>query len=363
MSERNPESLSAPQPEQGARHAGLDELVPRVIRAAGERPTLSAEALARIHDNVHAQWHQQTQPARRQRRWGALAAAASVLAISAAVLLRPAAPPAIPGLTLAHVERALGRPMARGDVADPWTPVQEMTAIAQGQTLRTGANDRIALRTTPGMSLRLDNMTELTLLAPGQVQLHQGRIYVDSQPAATGAINANAQTHATGALEVLTPLGRATDIGTQFLVGYQASPAQSEATMWVLVREGLVQVQTHPARATAAAGEQLLVRNNGVLEPSALQSGDTRWAWIESVSPHFNTHGRSAYEFLRWVSRERGMALRFASPRIEQQARQRILSGDIGPMPPSQALVHVLASTELDYAIADDTITITIGAD
>ena len=285
-------------------------------------------------------------------------------AIAVAVLLRPAAPPSVPGTPLAHAERALGHPLARSDHAEPWAPVQEMAAIEVGQTLRTGANDRIALRTTPGLSLRLDSMTELTLLAAGQVELHQGRIYVDSQPSPAATMAATAQTQTSpgdhAALEVLTPLGRATHVGTQFLVEYEASSARSPATMRVLVREGLVQVQTRPTHATAAAGEQLLVRSNGALEQSALPPGDTHWAWIESVSPRFNINGRSAYDFLRWVSREHGMQLRFDAPQTEQRARDRKLGGDIGEMPPAQALAYVLATTEFGYAIADDTITIRI---
>ena len=73
--------------------------------------------------------------------------------------------------------------------------------------------------------------------------------------------------------------------------------------------------------------------------------------WIDTVTPMFRIDGRSLKEFLDWMTRERGLRLRFVSPRAAQAAAGIRLSGSVDGMTLDQALESVLVTSQMSHRI------------
>ena len=192
-----------------------------------------------------------------------------------------------------------------------------------------------------GISLRIDEFTEVAMVTPSRVRLTRGRVYVDT-------IHRTADER----LEIETPAGVASDVGTQFEVRYLADDLR------IRVREGQVVLQTSQARIDSSAGEEMVLDGDHNLIRTRIAGDDPEWQWVGTVAPTPSGDHPRVSTVLRWVARETGQELRFASPEAESRAEKETLNRSVENMTPLQALEVVQQITDFDYAIEDGDIVI-----
>ena len=285
----------------------LDHDLSRLLRLAGPRPRVPADAEARVRVAVHREWTR-TVAARRRRRWAALAAAAAVVA-TAALVLRKAPPPVAPRSAVAVVQHVAGRAvLARGAV------------VRSGDWLQTPEDGRLALQVGGRLSLRLDTSTRVQLQSPSAVWLERGAVYVDSGDG-----------HAEEAIRIDTREGEVREVGTQFQV--RVAPA----SVHVSVRSGEIVLVREQGNHSAAAGVGLDVEG-GAVRSRAVAPFGAAWSWIEAATPAYALEGRRLEELLGWVARETGLAVGFEDEGLARSAARITLRGSTEGLTPPEAL-------------------------
>ncbi len=162
------------------------------------------------------------------------------------------------------------------------------------------------------------------------VELERGALYVDSRVGDEGTV------------EVRTALGVARDVGTQFEVRL------GEGLLTVRVREGTVVLTRDDAVLQIAEGTGVAIEEGRAPLGLAVSSYGPEWDWILEAAPDFEIEGRTALDFLGWVTRETGLELSFRSPEVEQFAGITILHGTIDGLPPGRAAEVVLPGCGLE---------------
>lgn len=288
-------------------HQHNDE-IGELIRFAGEREPVAAERMEAARARVGAHWEQVV--ARRKRRktsstWRNLAIAASlVIAVGAAVLLRPGAPVAD---QLVMIDRMSGEILINGH------PASSGDAFASGSTIETGDNGRIALTFPEGQSVRLDHDTRLLVAASDRIELDRGGVYVDSGTAPDEAHVA-----------IETRFGTATDVGTQFQVRV------SEEQLQVSVREGMVELDRLNAKLLEIdSGHLYQIAASGRESGSSVAGNDPLWNWVTTIAPGFDIEGASLEDYLVWYAREAGLSLEWETAPSRRLASRELLSGSI----------------------------------
>jgi len=303
-----------------------------VLRNAGRRSDPPEDAAQSVRAAVEAQWREVVaQRTRRRRMELSLAAAAALAAIG----LWAARPVLLgTGDRMAEVQFAAGSAQAKAGWLRSWGTVGPGQALFIGETLATSANGRLALALAGGVSVRLDQDTQVRLLGPARISVSRGALYVDS--------GAATDSHRPGLL-VETPAGAVHHLGTQ----YEARVVGSSEVR-IAVREGRVELDTSTgAMHRAAAGEQMTISAAGAVVRSAISPYDEHWQWVAATAPVFNIDGHSLAEFLAWVARELGRDVVYADAATQAEAARVMLSGSISGLNPDQALAAVLPTTPL----------------
>jgi len=332
---------SNPQTPEEERNGAEEQAIARLLRLARPRPAVPAERRERVRSVVHAKWEQSCRWRRRRNVaiWvaGSLAAAAAIL-VGIGLGLRHGLPHSSgSGPMLANAE------IVRGTVhSERLGIIGPGTSIEVGDEFWTSADGRVAIRLEDGTSLRVDTGSRLELVDESVVSLHQGAVYVDSD--STEESNAP--------VEIRTPLGTVTDIGTQFEVRLKSD------SMRLRVREGLVDLKRGARTYRAETGQQLLADSNGEVIAGTMPVHGDAWAWIQEVAPSFELEGRSLQEFLGWVTRETGWRVRFEERSIAAGAPFLILHGSIEGLRPDEAPAAVLPTCGLRHYVENGIITI-----
>jgi ferric-dicitrate binding protein FerR (iron transport regulator) len=315
-----------------------EDIVESLIRSAGRRAEPPEDAYGHVYTIAHEAFRKKTARHRERIRY-LWAGAAAVLVFAVALMMRWT-PPVAQQDALAQVARAAGEvDVATGDM---WRPLAEARArLTPGIKLRTHADGRLALALAGGESLRLAGGTEVMLDEAGRVYVLGGTIYVDS-----GARPAAAR------LEIVTPVGTARDLGTQFEL------AVAGAALRLRVREGMVALDRGGESLRGQAGEQIAIDGVGGVSRSPISPHDPAWQWAEAIAPMPDMDGRPASDLIAWVARETGRRLAYESPLVEQRATAVILHGDIRHLPPMAALEAMLATTDLAVEVKGDTMNI-----
>lgn len=165
-------------------------------------------------------------------------------------------------------------------------------------------------------------------------------MYVDSRSGAGGAI------------EVRTPLGTARDVGTQFEVRH------ADDGLLVRVREGSVSVSRRAESFEVGEGTTVTVLPDGSTRRGTTRPDGPEWQWAAEAAPPLAIEGQSAATFLRWVTRETGLGLRFADDQVERFAETTVLHGTIEGLSPARAAGVVLPSCGLDHRVIDGTLVV-----
>lgn len=306
-----------------------EQRMAELIRNAGARVQPDAATREAVRAAVHAEWRAVVATRRRdhQRRWGWSLAAAAVVAAAALWLVVPQLMPA--GAMLAEVTRVSGPVRIRAaGLLRSTTDAEAGASLGVGAELRTAAGGRAALR-MGAASVRLDEGSVVVLAAADRLVLREGAVYVD-----TGEDGADP-------LRVETPLGTVEHLGTQYETRIAAD------TLRVSVREGRVRLRGEGQEIDSVAGQRVTLQQGGVVRRQAIERNAADWAWAGEIAPAFDIENRSLAEFLRWVSRETGLQLAYASAQVEQTAGTVVLRGSIEGLTPAQALAAVLATTTL----------------
>lgn len=327
--------------EPGPDMTDQDHDLAALIRAAGPLAQPSAAVASAVRAAVVSEWRTMVSARRRRRRLAGWAAAAGIgVAALALWTARPLHPTA--GGPLATLARVEGPVEYRGGSGTDWSSATPSVALQPGDAVRTGSAGRVALTLANGLDVRLDSATQLALVDAGHVTLERGALYLDSGSAAGSR---------RGDLEVSTPLGDISHLGTQ----YEAR--LDDGVLRVAVREGRVKIGVNGAAVVANAGEMIRVADTGVSR-TAVARNSGEWDWVSTVTPPFPIEGKSLAEFLAWAGRETGRSIEYASPQVAREARGIVLRGSVAGLTPDQAISAVLSTTPLRPEIEGDRIRI-----
>ena len=229
---------------------------------------------------------------------------------------------------------------ARSCIADrrsgDWQPVTAGATLREHEQIRTAGDARLALTLSSGLKLRIDHASTLAFNDLAHAALDAGAVYVDSgPPSATRA----------PALQITTPLGSVTHLGTQ----YEARLAGD--ALVVSVREGRVSVVHGADRVEGSAGERLVIGDGRPVERSSLAGTAATWGWTGEIAPAYRVEGQTLHQFLVWAARETGREIHYTDGAARDDASTLELHGSVDGLTPEQALPAVLATTSLPVTI------------
>jgi hypothetical protein len=335
----------------------------RLLREAGPRPAIPPEDLELVRDSAREAWRElvatrggaRPESVRRGERAGRsrlgryLALAAGLLlVVSAAWWLWSGRAPEPPSV-VATVELVTGHVEVHdADEGARATPAADselfVGAVVETVGGATGEPSRIALALGTGAKVRVDEGTVVWLLADGRLRLERGAVYVDTEPYGRSGMTAG------GRVEIVTPRGTVTDIGTRFEVRLGGDDA---ASLRVRVRDGSALFDRDGEAIEVSAGEQIDLREDGTLERIVLDALDPGWAWVLEAAPALEIEGRSLRDYLQWIARETGREIRFANAGLAAAAGEIRLFGSIAGLTPEESLEVVLPGSGLDWAVED----------
>lgn len=318
-----------------------DAAIDQLLREVGARDLPAADVMNEVRQAVHDEWRAMVAQRTRRNRLIAYAVAASVAVVALAVTisLQFTATPPNPVALVARVEGVLQvDPVGSGD----WHAVKTGEQVAAGDVIRTDAGTRAALDFGNGVSVRVDTGSLVSLAAADRVVLDHGRLYVDADP----------RFATRQPLTIETAYGSVRHLGTQ----YQVRTARNGIE--VGIREGRIEVTNASGTHAGAAGEQLIIQQEGTVTRATISPQDERWQWATHVAPPFDIDHQPLASFLDWIARETGRQLVYATPEVQSGAQQLILRGSISDLAPEQALTAVVATTP--FALAETATTIQV---
>jgi ferric-dicitrate binding protein FerR (iron transport regulator) len=299
-----------------------------------------------VRDAVRAEWQAVTSKHRARRRMTGMAIAATVvLAVAAtfnALLVTDVVPEQVATISKSHGSiYLLGEQSELREIVD-------FSSISAGQTIVTGSDSGIGLVWGNGGSLRIDQDTRIEFTSADAAYLRSGRIYFDSTPSAlvTGITGSGGEI---SNFRIDTAHGTVTHLGTQYMAFADVN------RLSVSVREGQIVIHGTYYDETAEEGKQITVQGNARPSVVDMQRYGEAWEWIEATAPTASVDGRTVHEFLRWVGRETGLEIDYASPAAEETARNGILRGTVDQRP-TYALHLRMLGEDLDWVIEEGVI-------
>lgn len=296
---------------------------------------LTADAMERIRTATMAEWRASLGPFGLTHRWSRFAIAATVAIATLVggwmVASRFSAMPSAAGL--GQLARADYPGVVERHLWSRNRPISVGETLRESQDILVGGGARISI--AGGGSLRLTAGTGIFILSDHHIRLNDGDIYVDIPPTPVRQLP----------FIVQTPAGTFTHIGTQFHVAVRGDQTQ------VRVREGLVRWQSASGDVVSGAGTQLLIDAQGHATKTDIATTGVDWVWAEALGATFDIENRSLADFLRFIARETGRKLEFASPAVERRASALLLHGSIQRLAPADALSAVMSTTSLRYTL------------
>jgi ferric-dicitrate binding protein FerR (iron transport regulator) len=332
--------MDKPDTTGSAGDQGMDD-IGQLIRVAGGRDAVPPERFAQARLNVMSHWQQLVRDQRRPRiaatyRFAAIAASLVVAVAASTVWLRGGDAPLT--ATIATVERATGPAYADNAKLNPGD------SLSPDARIETSEESRVALRLAGGQSLRIDTSSEVILHASNRLSLQGGGLYIDTE----GLANASP-------VIVMTSLGQAQDVGTQFQV------RDVDDLVTIGVREGLVEFTRPNNEKTAVnSGRFLDLSSTGSDRERLVGETDPAWNWVETVAPSFDIDGASLREYLSWYARQRGLRLAWSDSQSEARAGAIRLSGTIAGTSLEEGLGIVHRIARFEHRIDGDTLRISV---
>jgi hypothetical protein len=191
-----------------------------------------------------------------------------------------------------------------------------------------------------GASARLDSGTRIRLGSATLIELARGAVYVDTRGGEEVAVR--------------SPAGLFQPAGTQFEVR-----VEDDATR-LKVREGRVHFERGPETVRAAAGEELVVGEDGGLVRRPIPPFGPEWEWVLAAAPMPEIEGMKVRPFLDWIAREAGWRVEFADGDASALADSVDLHGSIAHLTPLDATGVVLSSAGLEYRVSNGTLMVSV---
>lgn len=332
-----------------------EEALESLFRHASSRPEPSQEDRRAVRVAVREQWRDVTGRRRRRRVVGLSLAASAVLATVLVLFRLGSFAPDPVHQEIAKVEKVTGRVrmLAEGAGGAGTIAGRKMSVFA-GHMLSTGSDSGVALRLASGISLRLDQDSELVLVDSETVELGGGRVYVDTGVDEDAGKGPQSQA---SRLAIETPYGTVRHLGTQYMIR-----AAIEG-LSVSVREGVVQFQaktdTGGSPVYVPDGKELSVDEFGQQAISAGDRHGERWRWVEALGPVFELDGRTMAEFLEWVGSETGFEIVYETDAAKVIAEDTVLHGEVD-LPARQAVEVVLRTSDLAADFREGVIQVSI---
>ena len=329
-----------------------EEVVESLLKLASSRPEPCDDHRHEVRVAVKDEWQVVTGRRRWRRRAAGFSVAATVMLLVTLVMLNRDGSSTVPGqMEMARVDRISGRVRVLGVQSQGnGTTLGQQMPVYVGQTLNTGTGSGMALRLGSGISLRVDELTEITLLGQDVVKLKAGRVYVDTQDERSGNDSAAGMK---ARFEVLTDRGAVRHVGTQYMV------SMGEERLAVSVRKGSVQVISEESEGPLAKyvkdGMELSVDEFGEVEISPTVIFGGQWQWAENLGSGYVLDLRTMAEFLEWVATETGREVRYESAAAEAVAEETVLHGTVN-LPAREALDLILMTSDLSAEIQDGVI-------
>ncbi len=304
------------------------DAVEALLEKAAPRPAPPADVESQVRAAVRDEWEAVATVARTRRRFGGFALAASVL-VAVAAAFTMLGDRAAPSIEVASLSRSHGSIVLAAQQTGEIT-TEPFTTLTAGQVLSTAASSAAGLAWNHGGSLRVDEESRVEFVSENEIFLHQGRVYFDSDGMSPDT-----------RFIVRTAHGSVSHVGTQFMT------ESVRDGLIISVREGRVDVDGTYHDHTAIEGQ--VVELTGRSRPRVTRSSGVgrEWEWIEAVAPAVDLQGKSTYDFLRWIGRETGHAIVFATDAAEQLARDTEFVGDIHGNPRDDLRLWML-TTDLD---------------
>ncbi|MDH3305030.1 MAG: FecR family protein [Gammaproteobacteria bacterium] len=328
-----------------------EEAMARLLRLAGPRAEIPADAESRVYARVLKEWQVSTEAPEDarvyklvHRTWKRDAALAATKRWVMPIALAAAA--ALVAIFISQPQP--NRPVVVGTVAKVIAPAASDSSFAvgdeiyAGMTIETGDGQGMSFLLARNESLRLDENSAIRVEAGDQFRLLRGRVYAD-----TGEF-----VYRDGGLRIDSVFGAVTDIGTQFAVSIR------DDLLDVAVREGRVDVRKEAHKYVAMSGERIRLLEKGEVEVDPLALTDEYWNWTTELAPAFEIEGRSLMDFLKWTARESGRILYFEDTELRMAAMRTDLHGSISDFSPMEAIESVLATTAFRYRVEADRIII-----
>ncbi|MDK1024663.1 MAG: FecR family protein [Gammaproteobacteria bacterium] len=308
--------------------------IEQLLKEAGPRLEPPLDLMNEVRGAVYKEWQAETRHHTSIKSW---------LAIAATLLLAVAAGLWQFGLqeetVLARMDRSTGVVELSLD-NQAWVPVVlqavKETEFTQNMYLRTRQLSRLSITLVSGVNIRLDIDTTIQIQSLQAIVLLDGAIYVDS----------GRHGSADSRIQIITRLGNATDLGTQFEVRLDQDAVQ------VRVREGIVNFSAPDTVYRTESGTSVELDNAGVATRGGTPAYDRSWAWVQSVAPQFTIDNHSLMDFLKWAARETGAELEFENAFAEATARRTILHGEMSGFTVEESLLAILATTDLEQVSA-----------
>lgn len=329
--------------------ARADDAVEVLLQQAEPRsaPPIVDERVVR--DAVHAEWQAVTGRRSVRRRIGHFAIAATVL-LAVGAAFNTFRVDGVAPLQVATISKSHGSIYLLGEQSE-LHQLPDLASILAGQTIITGGDAGVGLEWGDGGSLRIDANTRAEFQSTNTVYLHSGRLYFDSRTtnliagiSIEPAAKATNSRHSGPALEIKTVHGMVTHLGTQYMI------YSDEDTLSISVRDGEVAVDGLNFDGTAVAGQQLTISGTGRPALANIAAYGHAWEWVEAIAPLTQLDGKTVHEFLRWVSYQTGLELRFESSVAEQVANAELLRGTVDTEPMNALRVWMLG-VDLDWRV------------
>ena len=157
-----------------------EEVVESLLKLASSRPEPCDDHRHEVRVAVNDEWQVVTGRRRWRRRAAGFSVAATVMLLVTLVMLNRDGSSTVPGqMEMARVDRISGRVRVLGVQSQGnGTTLRQQMPVFVGQTLNTGTGSGMALRLGSGISLRVDELTEITLLGQDIVKLPGQRVRV-----------------------------------------------------------------------------------------------------------------------------------------------------------------------------------------
>lgn len=320
------------------------DTVAQLMRTAGRRADPPAAAYEQTLAAATAVWQAKLQRRRQRRVFGAIAASLVLASTTTLLVIRLQQEPA---QIMGRTDRIIGTVELRASPDDRWVTLRnEMQNLAVGSHMRTSAGSRAGVVLASGVSVRLADATDVVLESESRVRVLAGKIYLDTgtgdrEDVANVASNARR-------IEVITAIGTASDIGTQFEVQYRDNAYR------LRVREGRVLLNRRSGKIDSGVGEQLTIDARGAVERTHIPAEAAEWEWVQSIAPAPDIDEQPVMVLLTWVARETGKSVRFEGAEARRRASTTILHGNIRHLAPLEALAVMLATTHLEHVLPDD---------